>query len=65
MEILLLLGGRINQARVRRRILGLEFVDRFEVTRVGHDNGKFLQLLELARLRLSLRFGGNACTSSF
>src|SRR6266568_6512354 len=51
MPILLLLGGGINQARVRRRIFRLKILDRFKVGRVGHDFGELLQLFELVQLR--------------
>src|SRR5256885_3871588 len=53
-SVLLFLGGCINQTRVRRRVLRLEFLHRVEVGRVGHDFGELLQLLELAQLRLFL-----------
>ena len=49
MTILLLLRRRIDQARIRRRILRLEFFDGLEVARVGDDDGELLQLLELAQ----------------
>ena len=54
MAVLLLLRGRENQARVRRRVLRLEVADRLEVARVGDDFGEALQLLELAQFRAGL-----------
>ena len=47
MRVLLLLRSGINQTRIRRRVLRLEILDRFKVSRVGNDFGKLLQLLEL------------------
>ena len=44
MRVLLLLRGGVNQARIRRRVLRFEILDRFEVARVGNDLGKFLEL---------------------
>ena len=59
MEILLLLRGRVDQARIGGRIPRFEFLDALEVARVSHDDGEFLQLLELAQLRVGfLLFGG-------
>ena len=46
MRVLLLLSGGINQARIRRRVLRLEILDRFKVGRVGDDFGELLQLLQ-------------------
>src|SRR5437588_540141 len=54
MPVLLLLGGGINQARIRRRIFRLKILDRFKVGRVGHDFGELLQLLELIQLSFLL-----------
>src|SRR5437762_2552648 len=54
MRVLLLLSGGINQARIRRRVLRFELLDRFEVSRVSHDFGKLLQLLQLAQLCFGL-----------
>ena len=54
MTVLLLLRRGVNQARIRRRILRLEILDRLEVARVGDDFGEFLQLLELIQLCFSL-----------
>ena len=42
MSVLLLLSGGINQARVRRRVLRLEILDRLKVCGVGDDFGKLL-----------------------
>ena len=39
---LLLLGGGINQTRVRCRIFRLEILDRFKVGGIGHDFGELL-----------------------
>ncbi len=54
MSVLLLLGGRINQTRIRRCILRFKVLDRFKISRIGHDFGKLLQLLELIQLRFLL-----------
>src|SRR6266516_4332442 len=54
MPVLLLVSGGINQARIRRGILWFEFLDRFEIGRVGNDFGKLLKLLELIQLCLFL-----------
>src|SRR5256714_5121142 len=51
MEILLLLRGRVDQARIRGRISRLEFLDRLEVARVRDDDRELLELLELAEFR--------------
>src|SRR3984893_19336822 len=48
MKILLLLGGGVDQARVRRGVTRFEFLDRLKVARVGDDNGKLFELFELA-----------------
>src|SRR6266550_5839667 len=57
MRVLWFLRGGINQARVRRRVLRLEILDRFKVGRVGHDLGEPLKLIELIQLCLAfLRF---------
>ena len=47
MRIRWFLRGGVDEARVRRRVLRLEILDRFEVARIGHDYGKFLELFEL------------------
>src|SRR3954453_8556954 len=47
MRVLLLLSGGINQARIRRRVLWLELLDRFKIGLVGYDFRKLFQLLQL------------------
>src|SRR5213595_1794304 len=37
MRVLRFLTRRINEAWIRRRVLRFELLDRFEVSRVGHD----------------------------
>src|SRR6266513_966514 len=54
MRVLRFLTRRINQARIRRRVLRFELLNRFEVGRVGHDFGKLLQLLQLVQLCFGL-----------
>src|SRR6476646_12106018 len=49
MRVLGFLCRSVNQARIRRRILWLELLDRFEIGRVGHDFRKLLQLLQLVQ----------------
>ena len=56
MKILLLLGGRVNQARIRGRILRFEFPNRLEVAGIGHDLGKLLELLELSKASFQISF---------
>src|SRR5881394_424378 len=57
MAILLFLRGGIHQARVRRRVLRLEFLDRLKIRRVRDDFGELLDLLELIQLCFAfLRF---------
>src|SRR5437762_1757615 len=46
-DILFLLRRRVNQARVRRSVLGLELADRLKIAGVRDDLGEFLDLLEL------------------
>src|SRR5450631_1141249 len=61
MEVLLLLRGRVDQARIRRRVPGFEFLNALEVARIGHDYGEFPQLIELAQFRSCfLLFGGGS-----
>src|SRR6266480_4180500 len=54
MGVLRFLRGSVNQARIRRRVLRFELLDRFEISRVGHDFGKLLQLLQLIPLCFGL-----------
>src|SRR5512133_2988184 len=54
MRVLGFLRGSVNQARIRRRVLRFELLDRFEISRVGHDFGKLLQLLQLIQLCFGL-----------
>jgi hypothetical protein len=53
MHILLLLRRRIDQAEIRRRILRLEFADRFKVARVRDNLGELFYLLKLVQFRVS------------
>src|SRR5205823_6289599 len=54
MRVLRFLRRSVNQARIRRRVLRFELLDRFEVSRVSHDFGKLLQLLQLVQLCFGL-----------
>ena len=54
MTVLRFLGRGINQTRIRRRVLRFEFLDRFKISRVSHDLGKFFELFELVQLRFLL-----------
>src|SRR6476660_9853896 len=47
MRVLGFLCRSVNQARIRRRVLWLELLDRFEIGRVGHDFCELLHLLQL------------------
>ena len=60
MRVLLFLRGGINQARIRRRILRLEFLDRFKIGRVGDDFRKLLQLLQLIQFCFGFFFFSNS-----
>jgi hypothetical protein len=42
MKILFLLRGGVDQARIRRRIARLEFLDALEIARIGYDDCEFL-----------------------
>src|SRR6476646_5298979 len=60
MRVLLLLSGSINQARIRRRVLWLVLLDRFKISRVGHDFRKRLQLLQLIQFCFGLLLLNNS-----
>ena len=60
MKVTFLLGRRVNQAWVRGRIPGLEFLDRLEIACVRHHDGEFLELLELTESCPSFLFGGGS-----
>ena len=62
-KIFFFLGGGIDQTRVCRRITRLKLLDRFEIARVGNDNGELLQLLKLAQL--GFLFVGNSNAHGF
>src|SRR4026209_64054 len=67
MRVLGLLCRSVNQARIRRRVLRLELLNRFEIGRVGHDFRKLLQLLQLTQscFGLLLLNNGSAHDNSF
>ena len=52
MRIFFLLRRGVDQTRIGRGVLRLEFLDRLEIARVGDDFGKFLQLIELTQFCL-------------
>ena len=60
MRVRWFLRGGIHEARVRRRVLRLEILDRFEVGRIGHDFGKFLELFELIQFCFSFLLFSNS-----
>src|SRR5215831_18015737 len=60
MRILRFLRGGVNQTRIRRRILRLEFLHGLKVRRVSDDFGKLLQLVELSQFRYSLFLFSNS-----
>src|SRR5215510_7252819 len=60
MRILRFLRGGVNQTRIRRRILRLEFLHGLKVRRVSDDFGKRLQLVELSQFRSSLFLFSNS-----
>src|SRR5438876_6072086 len=66
MSVLLLLSSGIHQTRIRRRVLGLEVLDRFEVGSVRDDFSELLQLLKLIQLRFSFfLFGDHSAHNYF
>src|SRR5678815_3650434 len=54
MRVIGFLRRSVNEARIRRRVLWLELLDRFKIGRVGHDFRKLLQLLQLIQFCLGL-----------
>ena len=65
MTVILLLRRRVNEARVRGRICGLELTDRFEVARVRDDRCELLELIELIQLRASSFLIGDTSAQAF
>ena len=63
MTVLLLLRRGKDQARIGRRILRFEILDRLEIAGVGDHFGEFLQLIELARFRFGFFVFGDGSTS--
>src|ERR1700730_3244780 len=64
MTVILLLRRRVNEARVRGRICGLELADRFEVARVSDDRRELLKLIELIQLRAGSFLIGDTSAAS-
>jgi len=60
MRVLGFLGGSVNQARICRRVLWLELLDRFEIGRVGDNFRKRLQLLQLIQFCFGLLLLNNS-----
>src|SRR4029450_7158070 len=54
MRVLRFLRGGVNQTRIRRRLLRLEFLHGLKVRGVSDNFGKLLQLLELIQFRSGL-----------
>src|SRR6185369_9480758 len=60
MRVLWFLRGGINQTRIRRRILRLEFLHGLKVRRVSNNFGKLLELIELIQFRFSFFIFSNS-----
>jgi hypothetical protein len=65
MTVIRLLRRRVNQTGIRRGILRLELADTFEVSRVGDNCRKLLDLFELVQLRVTCFFIGNGTAHCF
>jgi len=60
MGVLFFLRRSINETGIRRRVLRLEFLDRFKIGRVSNHLRELSNLIELTELGLFL--GGNGAT---